>query len=90
MQIEFSRKEALTGPGVIGKSQKGLPVIHRITFCCEEMADEVTQKCCYLPTDTDDEIWFNHLSSEGDCDYYIRFCPFCGVRVETVEITAEV
>lgn len=90
MQIEFRRKEALTGPGVIGKSQKGLPVIHRITFCCEEMVDKIIQKYCYLPTDTVNKIWFSYLLFEFGCDNYVRFCPFCGEKVEKVEITAEV
>ena len=87
MKIEFSRKEPPMKARGKDEIRKGLPVIRRIIFCCEEMGDEVTQRACWLPTDENNEIWFNHSLVEGEMDYYVRFCPFCGEKVQTVDVS---
>lgn len=93
MEIEFYCK-----PRIFRKIPDGHPeslkqplrIIFRITFCCEEMANEITQQRCWLPTNGDNEIWFNHSPAGEGFEYYIRFCPFCGTKIKTIEIQAMV
>ena len=88
MEIVFSRKKERKNCMAGGSIETlhglpGLPVIHSLTFCCEEMAEEVTQKTCSLSTDNPNEIWFH---PGGEMAYYARYCPFCGERINAREI----
>ena len=66
-------------------SKKGFPRVHRVTFCCEELADNVMQVPCFLSTD-EAELWFNP-SNDDHGQFYMRFCPFCGEKIRAIELS---
>lgn len=82
MVIIFSNKELLvdTKTDELTERELPLPVIHQLTFCCEEMADEVIQKPCQISIgkESPSEIWF-HPGNEFE--HYVRCCPFCGDKI---------
>ena len=85
MEIIFSRKKPkeYVDESWSKNTRPGIIVINKLVFCCEEMADEVTQKPCSLSTDNPNEIWFH---GAGELEYYARFCPFCGKKIIATEL----
>ena len=89
MQIIFSRTKPMEYSNEYGtkKSRPGTIRIHRLYFCCEEMADEVIQKSCSINIGDSVEIWFHGIieGEERSLDHYARFCPFCGTKIHSIE-----
>ena len=84
MEVLFSRGKPIISTKADGskESRPGLPVIHQLTFCCEEMADEVIQKPCSFSPENPNEIWF---CSGTEMEYCARYCQFCGEKIDAKE-----
>ena len=85
MKIEFVLRHKTKEYGE--PNPNPLCVIHRVTFCCEDMADNFMQTRCFLnPSESSDwELWFNP-SNNQDGEFFMRYCPFCGEKIQAEEM----
>jgi len=96
MKIEFYLKkpidkrkmyDALTDEQ---RHQPKMPVVTGVHFCCQDMADNFMQLPCFLhESDGQWELWF-HPSQNEHADFFMRYCPFCGNKIQAVETNAAI